>query len=144
MSEGVAFKLVGMAALQEQLTNLGAELGVKAMAQAARQAFKPVLEAARAMAPVDTGELRDSLRLSVKKPRAGDGVVVVGLRIGGSKGAKGLPPARRWHLAEFGTAFQAAHPFLRPALDQNAAAVLELLKTELVKSIAKAIQKKGK
>ncbi len=144
MSGLVSFKLQGLDALQAQLVDLGAQLGVKALAQAARQAFKPVLETARALVPVDSGELRDSLRLSVKKPSAGEMVVVAGLRIGGSKGGgQELPPARRWHWIEFGTAHIAAHPFLRTALDQNASAVLDLLKAELVKSIAKAVSKKS-
>ncbi len=147
MTEPISFKLEGLAALQDQLTALGdVSLGVKALAQAARQAFKPVLESARAMVPVDSGELRAALRLTVVKPKGGAAasVVVVGLRIGGSKGAKGIPPARRWHFIEFGTAHMSAHPFLRNALDQNASGVLEALKTELAKSIQKALKKQGK
>jgi HK97 gp10 family phage protein len=155
----VEFKVAGDSQLQAQLVDLGAELGAKALAQAVRQAFKPVLETAKEMVPVDSGDLRDALRLSVKKPNSGDTVVVVGLRIGGGAKLKGiaaiaqkyashfggerLPPARRWHWVELGTANMAAHPYLRPALDQNAGKVLELLKSELVKSIEKALKKKA-
>lgn len=141
-----ALKLDGLAGLQAQLLDLGdTKLGVKALASAARQAFKPVLEAARALVPVDTGELRDALRLTVLKPKGGDAVVVVGLRIGsGTKGSKKLPPARRWHWVELGTVHMAAHPFLRPALDQNAQGVLDALKDEIAKSIAKIQRKAGK
>ncbi len=71
-------------------------------------------------------------------------MVFVGIRIGGTKSAKALPPARRWHWIELGTAFQAAHPFLRPALDQNASGVLDALRIELAKSITKAIAKQAK
>lgn len=134
----------GLASLEAQLVELGAQLGIKALAQASRRAFKPVLEAAQRLVPVDTGELRDAIKLSVKKPKDGESVVVVGLWIGkGAKGSKKIPSVRRWHWVELGTAHMAAHPYLRPALDQNAGAVLELLKTELVKSIQKAAAKKG-
>jgi HK97 gp10 family phage protein len=144
VSGSLKIKVEGLAALQAQLVELGGEMGVKALAQAARKAFKPVLESAKGLVPKHSGALRDAIKVSVLKPGA-DSVVVVGLRIGGGpKGSKELPAARRWHFIEFGTAHMAAHPFLRPALDQNAAKVLEDLKTELAKSIQKAIAKKAK
>jgi len=152
MSGLVGFKLSGMEDLQSQLLELGAETGVKALAAAARKAFAPVLAAAQSMVPAYSGALRASLKLAVKKPKSGgDTVVMVGLRISGAKDSAGgallgkdeLPPERRWHFVEFGTAKMAAHPFLRPALDQNAGAVLDSLKVELQKSIAKALKKRG-
>lgn len=154
MSGLVEFKLTGLDALQAQLVALGKEAGAKALAQAAREAFKPVLADAKALVPVNTGSLRDALRLSVVKPKGDDGpAVVVGVVVGaGSKDAAGgkligrdeLPPARRWHFIELGTAFQAAHPFLRPALRANAAAVLDKLKVEIAKSIQKVLRKRAK
>jgi HK97 gp10 family phage protein len=72
---------------------------------------------------------------------------VVGLYIGDAGGAGNpgeLPPARRWHFIEFGTADLAAHPYLRPALDANADAVLTLLRTELQASIDRALRKKNR
>lgn len=154
MSGLVEFKLEGLSDLQTQLARLGTdgELGRKALAQAARKAFQIVLASAKGMVPVYSGALREALKLTVKKPKGGDAVVVVGIYVGkGAKDSAGgrllgrdeLPPARRWHFVELGTAFMAAHPFLRPALDANADAVLGLLKTELAKSIAR-IQRKGR
>lgn len=144
MSDGFSMKLGGLSALQAQLVDLGAELGQKALAQAARKAFKPVLETAKRLVPRDTGDLAEAIKLSVKKPGSGDAVVVVGLRIGRGKiSAPGkLPPSARWHFIELGTVKLAAHPFLRPALDGNATAVLEQLKVELVKSIEKVRRKR--
>ncbi len=43
-------KVEGLSALQEQLLNLGAEAGAKALTAATRKAFLPVLERARALA----------------------------------------------------------------------------------------------
>ncbi len=145
MSDGlVSFKVEGLSALQAQLVDLGAQLGQKTLARAARQAFKPVLEMAMQLVPTDSGALRDALRISVKKTSEGDSVVVVGIRIGGGKGnGKELPPARRWHFIELGTAHQAAHPFLRPAIDANAGAVVDLLAAELKKAIARSVARKA-
>jgi HK97 gp10 family phage protein len=138
--------------LLAQLKELEAELAVKALATAARKAFKPVLDAAKAMVPRHSGALADAIKLRVERPSAGDTVVRVGLMIGSSRLAKQaqvaaaafgeaqsteLPPARRWHFVELGTAHQAAHPYLRPALDHNASAVLDILRVELDAAIKK-------
>ncbi len=136
-------KVEGLDKLQDQLEEvMGVELGVKALARAARKAFEPVLEAAKSMAPISTGALRDALKITVKKPSSGEAVVIVGLRITKGAGGEEVPASRRWHFEEFGTAHMAAHPFLRPALDRNATEVIDRLKDELVRIIAKA-QKKG-
>ena len=138
----------GLDGLQQQLDELqDVTLAVKALAAAARKAFKPVLETAKALVPVDSGDTREALRLAVKKPRGGEPVVVVGLKILATKTKETvleLSPARRWHWIEFGTAHMAAHPFLRPALDQNAQLVLDLLRVELNKSIARIKKRAAK
>jgi HK97 gp10 family phage protein len=141
----VEMKVTGLDALHDKLLELQAELAIKALAQAARKAFKPVLEAAKDGVPIWSGALRDAIKLTVKKPKDGDAVVVVGLYVS-SKSAYAtgeLPPARRWHFIELGTANLAAHPYLRPALDGQASTVLDGLKTELAKSIARAVKKGG-
>lgn len=79
-------RMEGLKALDAQLERLGAELAAKTLARAARKAFAPVLEDARAHVPVDTGLLRDSLRLVVLRPEEGDVVVKVGLRVRTGKG----------------------------------------------------------
>lgn len=151
MSSLVEMKVSGLDALQAQLVALGTELGIKALAQAARKAFLPVIDAARALVPKYSGALAAAIKISVAKPRAGDGVVVVGLYIGaGPKDSAGgallgraeLPPARRWHLIELGTSKLAAHPYIRPAFESNVAGILSGLKAELQISITKALQKR--
>lgn len=137
----MTFKLKGLDSVLKQLESLGTKIGAKTLASGARQAFKPVLAAARALAPRDSGELVAAIRLTVIKTRNDDRVVVVGLRIGGTKAAKGVPPARRWHFVEFGTAHMQAHPFLRPAFDANAELVLSILRIEVQKAIDLEIAK---
>lgn len=137
-------KVEGLDKLQDQLEEvLGAELAVKALGRAARKAFAPVLETAKALVQVSQGELRDAIKITVKKPSRGEAVVVVGLRI--SKGLGGeVPASRRWHFIEFGTAHMSANPFLRPALDRNASQVVDLLKAELATMLERAQRKARK
>lgn len=140
-----AWRLEGTEPLQDQLEALGAEVAQKALAKVARAAFEVVLETARSLAPIESGELRDSIKISVVRPGGGDSVVVVGLKIGQgpNPGDGGDPAARRWHFIELGTAFMAAHPFLRPALDQNAARVVQLLEEGLAAEIDRVLRKRG-
>jgi HK97 gp10 family phage protein len=73
----------------------------------------------------------------------------VGLRVPAAKGAKRLgrgthSPHWRWHFIELGTAKMAAKPFLRPALDSNAEAVVAALRAELAAGIQRAIRRKAR
>lgn len=154
------FSLKGLEGVREQLAAVDAELAAKALGQAMREAMKPVLATAKQLVPVWSGALRDALTLSVVKPSSGDLVIAVGLRVSsggsGSKQAaiaaaafgegqsRELPPARRWHFIELGTIHLKAHPYARPALDQNAQGVLDSLKDLLAKKIQAAVQKKAK
>ena len=145
----VSLKVLGLRELHEQLEQLGAELAAKVLARAARKAFLPVLTAAQALAPVDTGLLRDHIRIRVVRPESGDSVVTVGLRVAAAPGAKKhgrktASPHWRWHFVELGTSEMAARPFLRPALDQNAQAVVDLLREELARGIKRALKARAR
>jgi HK97 gp10 family phage protein len=145
----VTVSVRGLRDLQAQLTELGAEVAQKTLAKAARKAFLPVLEAAVAKVPVDTGLTRDNIKIMVSKPRQGDSVVVVGLRIAKAPprqradGSVASSPDWRWHFIELGTKSVPARPFLRPALDQNADQVVSGLKVELEKAIAQVLRKRA-
>jgi HK97 gp10 family phage protein len=107
--------------------------------------------------PFDSGALRDALMIATNKPGEGDTIVAAGIAIGKGTGtkqaqvaaaafgegqSKSLPASRRWHFVELGTSNQAAHPFLRPAIDQNASNVVELLAKEIDAGIQRAIRRK--
>lgn len=146
-------KVKGLKELEGQLKALGTQLAGKALTRAGREAFRPVLEAAKSMAPEDTGELRESLRMGTAKLKGGG--VAVGVVIGGGARAKQAkvaaaafgerhrPAARRWHFAEFGTAKQPAQPFLRPAIDSQAAGTVDRLVPSLQREIARIVKKRG-
>jgi HK97 gp10 family phage protein len=142
----------GLKDLEKDLVALGANEGRKTLTRAARKAFTPVLEAAQANAPADTGLLRDNIKIVAQKPKDGDGVVTVGLRI--AKAKTGAPdstrplnyqsPHWRWHFIEGGTSTQPARPFLRPALDANAEKVVGDLRGELRTAIDRVLKKRAK
>jgi HK97 gp10 family phage protein len=150
-------KVTGLKALETQLLSLGTAMAHKTLVAAARKAFMPVIEAAKGMVQTDSSALRDAIKLVVKKPKDGAAVVVVGLKIAGAKrnsrkyferrnaGLEAvMNPRFRWHFIEFGTAHSSAHPYIRPAFDQNVAPMLATLKEELVKSLTKAIKRKAR
>ena len=145
----ISMQLHGMAELQGQLKALNdVALSARVLAAAMRKAFKPVLEAALANASTDSRALVEAIKLSSRQPKGGG--FEVGLKVAGPKKTIGprtksqatkLAPKSRWHFIEFGTAKMRANPFLRPALDNNAAAVLALLNVELSKGIERAVYK---
>lgn len=148
----------GLKDLEKELVALGANEGRKVLTRAARKAFAPVLEAAKANAPVDTGLLRDNIVIATEKPKDGESVVNVGLRVKKSKekrtskyrspnaqrSAAYQSPHWRWHFIEGGTSSHPARPFLRPALDANADKVLANLNAELRKAIDSVLKKRKK
>lgn len=148
----------GLKGLEEELVALGAKEGQKVLRAAARKAFAPVLEEARAKAPRDTGLLAENIVIVTQAPKEGDGVVNVGLRIRKSKETRiskhgtskdgtqrmATSPHWRWHFVEGGTSKTAARPFLRPALDNNADKVVSNLRGELRKAIDRVLKKRKK
>lgn len=150
-------KVQGLKELQKQLRQLAAETQPKLLKAAVRAAFKPVLASAKAKVPVDTGELQAGIALATAEDKKG-GIVAAGLLISSNTTAlkqarvaaaafgeaqyRGAP-GRRWHLTELGTKHSKAQPFLRPALDENASAVVEGLKRALAQRIKRALKKQG-
>lgn len=88
-----------------------------------------IRDVAKAKVPVDTGALRASI---VAKTNRTDQTGAISASVGvarkkfvrGRRGGKS--PRRYAHLVEFGTAKVAASPFLRPAMDTQLDAVIEV------------------
>lgn len=148
----ITLKMEGLEGVKEAIRELGPKLSGRALRAAARKSFAPVLERARQLAPVDTGLLRESIVLESRVGKGGtsaDAVVVVGLRIRAVRGAAKLGRKTksahwRWHFPELGTAKQAARPFLRPALDENAQQVVDEFTRMARKQLEAALRKRAK
>lgn len=97
-------------ALGSRLQTVGGRIGAPA-AQAIRRTALAIEADAKALAPVDTGNLRNSISSEV----TGDG------RFGAITAEIG-PTAEYGIYQEFGTSRMAAQPFLGPAFDRQAPA----------------------
>ena len=127
----IDISLLGDKALQRKLNRLPQKIQKKVMRQALREGARPILAAAKTNAPVDTGRMKASLKLRSHKARRGNfGVEVrTGTRteLGIPEGATSYYP----YSVEFGHGNVPAHPFMRPALDDNREVAEKLLKTKL-------------
>lgn len=149
-------KIEGLKELREQLQQLGAVGGLKIVASAGRVAFKSVNEDAKNLAPELTGELRDTIGIAVQKPKSGNVICSIGLKMtrrkirdevtltlpGGREVDFNIPRIAdagwRWHFAELGTSTAAPQPYLRPAFARNVQRIVNVFRDELRKKIEKA------
>lgn len=149
--------------VEEIINDFGQKDAKKILQKAAYESMRPVLYDAKLRAPVDTGQLAASLRLSAGKPtrkqrkskyiEAGDVVVATvststikqleKLRFKNRKNEKndilqvgGKSDARAMAM-EFGTAKVSARPYLRPALETNKERVANDLGSNLKSALEK-------
>jgi HK97 gp10 family phage protein len=172
MAGKITVEVTGMkefADLIEQMQNdFGEKDSKKILNKAVKKSMGNILDAAKSRAPVDTGGLRASLRLAVRKPNRKDkrsryientdvvigqittapGNVLAKLKYKNAKtGEKtvGVQSDARAIANEFGTANIGPQPFLRPAMEsQSQTTVSSLaisLRSELEKYKAKQTKK---
>jgi HK97 gp10 family phage protein len=144
----------GLKELEDQLVKLAGAVSPGQLLGVTRESMKGVLDTARSLVPKRTGSLYDAITITTKRQGKGlagavatGGIAIRKVRKGhvGTRGAKGAgekaDPRRYWHLVEFGTSKTAAHPFLRPAFDQNVNAMIEAVHRGLVKRIDRAAKR---
>lgn len=136
----------GLRELDEALGQLPKSVGKAVLRRTLKKAGQPIADAAEAMAPVLTGELKISIgvgskltsrqsklhRKMFKDDRASVEMFV---------GAGGLAQATQ---SEFGNEHQAAEPFMRPAWDGNAGRALDIIANELGDEIMQAAKRLAK
>jgi HK97 gp10 family phage protein len=171
MAGNVTFKAEGFKEFAELLKEMQNDFGEKdskkILGKAVRNSMNTVLSSAKMLVPVDTGALRASLRLEVRKPTrkdkrskyVKDSDVIIGtvttapasvlakkkfMNAKTGKKQVGIESDARAIANEFGTAKMSAHPFMRPALETNAQSVVGTLKDNLKESLSKYRSKKGK
>ena len=133
------------------LEKLPKELQKNAEKSVIRAGAKPILKAARARVPVDTGNLKKSLSVSIQSSKSG----WVGARIGprsGFKSKRGTLTGRRRDKGkgkvadapeiafyiETGTPKMAAQPFIRPAIESAKGEVIGAMESGLSGYLTKA------
>jgi HK97 gp10 family phage protein len=120
--------------LAAALASLPARVSKRFVKEALMEAAEPMRKSAASMAPREPGA-----------PDIADNIVISAAR--GGKDAFGdakaqavnVGPAKGFfygHYQEWGTVYHAAHPFMRPAFDQNTMKALSILSTSLWRELA--------
>lgn len=154
MADSIEFRVEGLNGVIEKLKTLAPRLQKTGLRRASRKAMNIVRNAARANAKaIDDPQTKEKVWKNIvtqESPRGGKregGIMMrVGVRGGASRNqysqdASGNPggDTRHWRYIELGTEHMQAHPFLRPALQSNVAAVTEKLAAELRSEIDRLV-----
>lgn len=126
---GQQFRIQGVREVDRVLKLMPREIAEKALVAALRKGAKIIRDEAETRAPVATGRLKENIRVRKARGRGASATVTIG------------PTRKVAHIgmfAEFGTATQAARPWLRPAFDQTAPAALVKFVNEIGKTVERA------
>lgn len=148
----VISKVQGMAELGALLRDLPTKVREKIIRAAMRKAGKDLLAEVQANVPVLTGALKESIKLSVGFSKRSQTMVATVM----DTNPKGkLNSDTAWKSAslrqggydvfygrfvEMGTRHAAAKPFMRPAMESQAATAIETLRSALETGIDKAVK----
>lgn len=167
MAKAVRVRVDGLKELDKALGELSKATARNTLRRALTSAAEPMRAAAVRNAPMDTGELKRSIKLSSKiDNRTGKAEFAATMKAGGTRAqaAQALRDARREKgigesfaevfmgpekggkrlsikaiVQEFGSEKQAAQPYMRPAFDAEAKNVISRVGDELSKEIDKAV-----
>lgn len=154
-------RIEGLKDLEDALSALPKATARNVLLRALKKAAQPIADHARRVVPVDSGMLRDSIKVSSRvRNRTGLAEYSETLRGGGTTaeartalraarraGGAGEsraevsvgPTAPHAHLVEFGTVKMVAEPFMRPAWEDEQDGALINIKSELSAEIDRAV-----
>jgi HK97 gp10 family phage protein len=130
-------RIEGLSELKAALRELPDATAKNVIRRILKKRGEPIADHARRLAPVEHGELRDSIMVGTKLSRRQrsqhrkDGADDVEMFIGAG-------PHPQAHMQEFGTSKDPRQPFLRPAWDAGRYALFEGIKDDLWAEIEKA------
>lgn len=136
-------RLEGFAELDKALAEIGKKSTERALLRrVAKKALRPVLEQAKANAPVDEGRLRDSIvmgsRLTSSAKKIDRRSPRQGLRLFVGTAIRNAVPR------EFGTWRTRATPFMRPAWEKLKGRVLQIVISEMGPEIERTAERAAK
>lgn len=134
----VKVRVLGLSQLEQGLSELPRATGKNVLRRVLRQRGEPIAERARNLAPVDEGELKDSIGVSTKLSRSQRRKRRKRATVEMFVGPGGHPQAI---TQEFGTFFHPPQPFMRPAWAAEKGSILEDLSSDLWTEIDKAAQR---
>lgn len=130
----VDLDITGTRELQAQLDRLVGDVNAE-LAEAVDAGLEPVLQAARRRAPVKRGVLRDGIVKKMSRTKkAGSASGTVGLT---RKAMHGVPVELGHNIVRDGkvVGHVPAHPFLRPAMDENRDTAERIIRQKLGQKI---------
>ena len=152
----------GLSELQKGLEQFGKSTQRGVLTRVLKKAAKPIENAAKDMAPVESGQLRDSIETVVLRSNPGKTAFARTMREGGSRqeaaqaardansvaAGRGTSATVRVqataphaHFAEFGTQSAPAHPFIGPALRAHEGPAVKDMASELKSEIEKTAKR---
>lgn len=160
----VKVRIEGLRELDRALSELPKATARNVLVRTLRGASEPLVAAAKEKVPVRTGNLKDSIAFSTKKPKghdAGARAFAEAMSEGASRAEAGsalraaraanpnafaegfVGPGRHPQaiFQEFGTSHHPPQPFMRPAWDATKHQVLNIIKSTLGENIHKAAQR---
>jgi HK97 gp10 family phage protein len=158
------FSVEGLRELDAALGELPKATARNVLKRVLTKAAEPIAADARNLAPVDSGQLRDSIAISARvKNKAGSSEFAAVLRGGGTKAdaVKAMRDARRAagggsfaevhvgpdvkaphaHWQEFGTGHHDMQPFMRPAWERNKNGLMPSIRSDLWSEIERAARR---
>ena len=126
----------GIMELNKKLRELaGDKIARKVLRSAIRKAAKPMVAAAKAFAPVDSGLLEESIKLkAIRRTRTGFGVRISTSNSDFDSQGETFYGA----MQEWGTVNMAPNPYLRPAFDTTKDQSVQIVTADMQAAIAEA------
>ena len=137
MAKGFTVKIDGLKEIDAALGQLGKATGRNVMRRVAVKRLEPMAEEMRRLAPVDSGDLKDGITVTTKRPKGHRKESEVEAYAGPGR----HPQA---HLREFGGDGSPAQPYVRPAWDGGKTKLLDGIKDDLWSEIEKAAARQAK
>ena len=126
------FTLTGVKEIDKKLKKIGPKISKKIVRKAMRPATKVVRDEAKANCPVDSGTLRQSIKVRAgKRSRQKIELLVT------TSGTDNLFTGSAYYggMVEWGTAHQTAQPFMRPAYDSKKNEAKKIARTNMLSLI---------
>jgi HK97 gp10 family phage protein len=130
MSIDVDVKFEGFDELSRNLSEFSKRVERNIVMQGLRAGGRVIVVEARMRVPVRSGRLKKSMGMKANRDYGGPAI-----SIGPRSGKKEKYDAWYSHLIEFGTKYQSARPFLRPAIDAKQKEILEAMGKKMSASI---------
>lgn len=128
MSDDISVKVIQNRQLLANLNAIPEKMKKKIMKPAMKKGASVIAKRAKKKVKRRSGMLQRAIRYDATKE--GDGIAYVSTKLEGTYKGKRVKPRRYAHLVEKGTKRSAAHPFMRPALNEGRAEAFNVVTAE--------------